>query len=336
MHVCGVDGKGAQVKDGRYRLGEFKSRFEETMETAEIVIVGGGFAGIAAGITLARANRRVVVIDSGQPRNRASSHLHGVVGQEGTNPSALLASAHQDFAGFGGILWPGYVDSLQSAVGQGAGWIVSVSGGEQIKARHILVATGITDLLPEVPGLEGLWGTRVFHCPYCHGYESRGKSIGVIGGKNPKFTFRMVNLLRKWTDAVTFYPNGLALVPDQRELLQRRGISLVEAPVEKVVPIRDKTAGVVVETAEVKESFDVCFTGPEFCPNDSLLRKAGCQVHDGWVVSEGGKTSLPGIWTAGNVTSSPDQISQALGSGVAVAIRIDQEILDAELASCRE
>lgn len=292
----------------------------------EVIIVGGGFAGTAAAINLARANRNVCLVDAGMPRNRNSEHMHGVIGLDAANPSALLTRGHAEFLSYGGVLIDGRVESLkQTSAGD---WSVKLASGQASTASQVLVATGITDMLPAVPGLDELWGTRVFHCPYCHGYEVNGKNLGVIGGKNPGFTARIATLLTKWAASVTLYPNGMDLNPEQRERLDKCGVILAADDVVQVSPVSGDDHAVEITTDSGTLQYEACFTGPEFKPNDELLRKAGCTVADGWVQVERGKTSEPGLWAVGNVVSSPDQVSQALGSGAAVAIAIDQHLFD--------
>lgn len=292
----------------------------------EVIIVGGGFAGTAAAINLARANRNVCLVDAGMPRNRNSEHMHGVIGLDAANPSALLTRGHAEFLSYGGALIDGRVESLeQTSAGD---WSVKLASGEASTGSQVLVATGITDILPVVPGLEELWGTRVFHCPYCHGYEVNGKNLSVIGGKNPGFTARIATLLTKWAASVTLYPNGMELNPEQRERLDKCGVILAADDVVRVSPASDDDNAVEITLDSGSIRYDACFTGPEFKPNDELLREAGCTVADGWVQVERGQTSEPGLWAIGNVVSSPDQVSQALGSGAAVAIAIDQHIFD--------
>lgn len=304
---------------------------EETTSFAgqhfDVVVVGGGFAGTAAAINLARANRKVCLVDAGAPRNRNSEHMHGVIGLDAVNPSALLARGHAEFVSYGGLLLEGRAEALeQTSTGD---WAVKLASGEAFTASQVLVATGITDVLPEVPGLSEMWGTRVFHCPYCHGHEANGQNLGVVGGKNPGFTTRIATLLTKWASLVTLYPNGMDLSPEQRALFERYGVDLVVDDVLRVSPVTDDDHAVEITTGSGSIRYDACFTGPEFKPNDELLRGAGCTVADGWVqVVEGGKTSEPGLWAVGNVVSSPDQVSQALGSGAAIAIAIDQHLFD--------
>lgn len=298
---------------------------------SDVIIIGGGFAGTAAAITLARANRNIQLIDSGAPRNRFSDHAHGILGLDGAAPAELLQRGHAEVEKFGGSITHGSVEKL-TRVSEHGPWQVELAGGEVLESRHVLVATGLTDKLPAVPGLSDLWGTRVFHCPYCHGYEVTGKKVALIGGANPPFTIRISKLLSKWTSTLTFYPNGLDLTDLDRTQLAGLGVKVVDAKVTQVQADEATPTGVKVHSSAEEDTYEACFTGPDFLPNDALLRDVGCESANGWVSVERGQTSIPRLWAAGNVVSSPDQVSQAMGSGAAVGIAIDQRMLDEDLA----
>ena len=298
---------------------------------SDVIIVGGGFAGTAAAITLARANRNIQLIDSGAPRNRFSDHAHGILGLDGVSPTELLERGHAEVKKFGGTITHATVESL-SRPSEQALWQVGLTDGTLLESRHVLVATGLTDKLPDVPGLSDLWGTRLFHCPYCHGHEVKGKKVALIGGANPPFTIRISKLLSKWTSTLTFYPNGLELTDLDRTQLAGLGVKVVDAEVTQVQTDKATPTGVKVHSSAGEDTYEACFTGPEFLPNDALLRDAGCESANGWVSVEHGQTSVSRLWAAGNVVSSPDQVSQAMGSGAAVGIAIDQRMLDEDLA----
>ena len=232
---------------------------------------------------------------------------------------------------FGGTVTHATVESL-SRPSEQALWQVGLTDGTLLESRHVLVATGLTDKLPDVPGLSDLWGTRLFHCPYCHGHEVKRKNVALIGGVNPPFTIRISKLLSTWTDTLTFYPNGLELTDLDRTQLAGLGVKVVDTEVTQVQTDEATPTGVKVHSSAGDDTYEACFTGPEFLPNDALLRDAGCESANGWVSVEHGQTSVSRLWAAGNVVSSPDQVSQAMGSGAAVGIAIDQRMLDEDLA----
>lgn len=287
----------------------------------DVTIIGGGFAGTAAAINLARANRSVCLVDEGRPRNRFSEHAHGILGMDSIKPVELLEKGHAEFESFGGTIVRDRAENLTKSHDK---WSVTLASSKAIDSPHVLVTTGITDVLPDVYGLSALWGTRVFHCPYCHGYEVNGTDLAVIGGENPGFTFHISKLLTKWAETVTFFTNGLDLPSQETTFFEALDIKLVDEPVLEVGPAEGDR--VVVRTTNHHFVFESCFTGPRFEPNDELLRKAGCDVINGWVRTERGLTSQPGLWAAGNVVSSSDQLSQAAGAGAAVGIAIDQAL----------
>ena len=287
----------------------------------DVTIIGGGFAGTVAAINLARANRSVCLVDEGRPRNRFSEHAHGILGMDSVKPAELLEKGHAEFESFGGTIVRDRAENLTRLNDQ---WSVTLANGKAIESPHVLVATGITDILPDVYGLTALWGTRVFHCPYCHGYEVNGTDLAVIGGENPGFTFHISKLLTKWARTVTFFSNGLELPDEERALFESLGITIIDEPVLEVGPAEGDR--IMIRSTDHQFVFESCFTGPRFEPNDELLRGAGCDVVDGWVRTERGLTSQPGLWAAGNVVSSPDQVSQAAGAGAAVGIAIDQAL----------
>lgn len=177
--------------------------------------------------------------------------------RDGASPMELLDQGRDEFIAFGGEVTQNEVTSLEQT---GNAWTATTADGRQFPARQVLMATGITDELPDVPGLAELWGSRVFHCPYCHGYEARGRDLAVVGGKNPGFTTRMVHLLRKWTDRVTFFTNGLSLSEADRALFEKRGVVLMDAPVSRVQPDPESKTGVLVSATDPIEAGDSAST----------------------------------------------------------------------------
>jgi thioredoxin reductase len=146
------------------------------MKDYDVVVVGGGPAGLSAALVLARARRTVAVVDAGEPRNAPAAHLHGFLSRDGMPPHDLVAAGRAEVAGYGGSL----IDD--TVVDVAPGFHVRLAGGSSLHARRILVATGLRDELPDIPGVRERWGRDLLHCPYCHGYEVRDQPLGVLGG----------------------------------------------------------------------------------------------------------------------------------------------------------
>jgi thioredoxin reductase (NADPH) len=292
----------------------------------DVVVVGGGAAGLTASVYLARSRRQVVVIDAGEPRNAPSAHLHGFLSQDGTPPGDLLAAGRKEVAGYGGELIEGRVEGLDKH--SEGGFTVRLAGGAALATRAVLVATGLRDILPDIPGLRERWGIDVLHCPYCHGYEVRDQPIGVIGGANRPFTLHQASLVRQWSADVVFFPNGITLTDEEREQLTARGIRVVEGEVARLSTEGDRLHGVTLAGGQTVERSAV-FIGPRFVPLDELLTGAGSAVgENGWVtVDPTGRTSVPGLWGAGNVVDESAQAVKAAGSGAVTAIAINHYLL---------
>jgi thioredoxin reductase len=163
----------------------------------DVVVAGGGAAGLGAGLALARARRSVLVIDAGEPRNARAGHVHNYLGRESTPPAELLAIGRDEVTGYGGEIVSG---RAETAVKDGDGFHVTLQGGRSVRARRLLVATGLADELPDVPGVAERWGRDVLHCPYCHGWEVRDRRIGVLA--TGPMALHQVHLWRQWSPHV--------------------------------------------------------------------------------------------------------------------------------------
>ena len=179
----------------------------------DVVIVGGGAAGLSAALVLGRARRRVAVIDGGAPRNAPAAHMQGFLFRDGMPPADLLAAGRAEVAGYGVELIDDHVLALEP------GFSVRLAGGRMLSARRILVATGVGDELPDIPGVRERWGRDLLHCPYCHGWEVRDQALGVLG-THPGAVLH-AQLVRQWSDDVVFFAHTHAVTPDEHEQLER-------------------------------------------------------------------------------------------------------------------
>jgi len=299
-------------------VSQFDSQFD-------VVVIGGGAAGLSAALVLARARRRVLVVDAGEPRNAPATHMHGYLSRDGLPPAELLATGRREVAGYGGEILEGTVRELVPD-GRNGFWAL-FEGGERISTRRLVVTTGLRDELPDVPGLRDRWARDVLHCPYCHGHEVRDRRLGVLGGTPD--AVRYAQIVRQWTqDLVYFTPPGRLTAAERTQLLAR-AIGLVEGSVDQlVIDDADELRGVLMREGCVIPR-DALFVPPRFVPNNTLLVGLGCDVDaDGWVtVDPTGLTSVPGVWAAGNVVDPRAQVITAAGAGSAAAIALNADLV---------
>ncbi|MFN2344117.1 MAG: NAD(P)/FAD-dependent oxidoreductase [Dermatophilaceae bacterium] len=296
------------------------------MNSYDVAIVGGGAAGLSAALVLSRARRTIAVIDDGTPRNAPATHMHGFLSRDGMPPSELLATGRDEVTHYGGDLLDGAVTDVVPD-GSSGFWIV-LAGGRRIRTRSLLVTTGLQDELPDIPGLAKRWARDVLHCPYCHGHEVRDQQLGVIGGSPG--AVRYAQIVRQWThDLLYFTPPGL-LTPAERKGLVARAIGIIEGTIEQlIIDEDDHLRGVRMSDGSAVPR-EALFVPPRLVPRSQLLADLGCATNDdGWVTADNtGRTSVQGVWAAGNVVDPRAQVITAAGAGSSAAIAINADLVD--------
>ncbi len=298
------------------------------MNTYDVAVIGGGAAGLSAALVLTRARRRVVVIDAGEPRNAPAAHMQGFLSRDGMSPAELLAVGRREVASYGGHLVRGTVTSIHPC--DDAGFAVSVDNNETLCARRILVTTGLRDAIPDVPGVQERWGRDLLHCPYCHGHEVRDQQLGVLGGTPEAVQHALI--IRQWSEDVVYFSHTGTPTPTEREQLLARAIGIIEGAVSRLAVEDDRLVGVELEDGLVVPR-DAVFVRPSFVPNSHLLTELGCASHDnGWVVADGtGRTTVAGVWVAGNAANPRAQVITAAGEGSTAAIAINNDLVDEDV-----
>jgi thioredoxin reductase len=294
------------------------------MKEYDVLVVGGGAAGLSAALVLLRARRTVALVDAGAPRNAPAAHMHGFLSRDGMPPGDLLAAGRSEVAGYGGSLIDDTVAGIEP------GFQVRLVSAAPLRARRVLVATGLRDELPDIPGVRERWGRDLLHCPYCHGYEVRDQPLGVLGGAPEAVQHAL--LVRQWSPDVTLFPHTDAVGPDQRELLTARGIRIVEGAVARLVVGNDQLQGVELADGTMIPRVAV-FVRPRFVPNAGLLTGLGCAADEhGWVVHDPtGRTNVAGVWVAGNAADPRAQVISAAGEGSAAAIALNADLVDEDV-----
>jgi thioredoxin reductase len=293
-------------------------------KTYDVVVVGGGAAGLSAALTLSRARRSVLVVDAAEPRNAPAEQVHNYLGREGTPPGELYGIGRAEVEHYGGEIVTARVTRIEP------GFNLTLDGDRVVRARRLLVTTGLTDELPDIPGLAERWGHDVLHCPYCHGWEVRDQPIGVIA-VSPMAVHHAL-LWRQWTDDVVLFLNAaLTLTDEQRRQLDARGITVREGAVAvwedggvrmsdgEVIP----RAAVVVQTRMTANADLLADLGVK--PVDKEVN--GVVIGTYVPTEPTGATSVPGLYAAGNVADPMAQVLVAAAQGLAAAGAINGDLV---------
>ncbi len=291
----------------------------------DVVVVGGGAAGLSAALVLGRARRRVLVVDAGTPRNAPAAHMHGFLSRDGMPPADLLAAGRAEVTGYGVELAHDVVAGIDGDTEHG--FTVRLTGGRVLVARRVLLATGLRDGLPDLPGVRERWGRDLLHCPYCHGWEVRDQPLGVLGTQPGSVQHAL--LIRQWSADLKYFTHTQTPTTEDREQLTACGITIVDGEVARLVVSADRLTGVELIDGRVIDRTAV-FVRPLMTPRDDGLPKAlGCAVDDaGFVRADAaGLTSVPGVWAAGNVADPRAQVITAAGAGSAAAIAINADLV---------
>ncbi|GHJ43839.1 oxidoreductase [Catellatospora sp. TT07R-123] len=305
---------------------------DELAGSYDVVVVGGGAAGLSGALMLGRSRRAVVVLDSGQPRNAPAEGVHGLLARDGMPPSQLLELGRAEVRGYGGHVVSGEVAALTH---DGDGFTVALADGRTVGARRLLVATGLVDELPPVPGLRERWGRDVVHCPYCHGWEVRDQAIGVLSGG--PLSVHQALLFRQLSADVTFFAGTDELSAEHAGQLAARGIAVVPGEVAGVEVADDRITGVrladgtvvarqalAVASRMVARADLLAALGLTAVPHPSGM---GEQVP---TTDPTGRTELPGVWAAGNLTDLSAQVGAAAAAGALAGAAINMDLIAEE------
>jgi thioredoxin reductase len=291
----------------------------------DVVVVGGGAAGLSAALVLGRARRAVAVVDAGSPRNAPSPHMQGYLSRDGMPPAELLATGRNELARYGVEVVRDRVTTIQ------AGFFVRLAGGRVLTARRVLIATGVGDDLPPIAGVRERWGRDLLHCPYCHGWEVRDQPIGVLGDQPG--AVQHAQLVRQWSDDVVFFAHSYQPTDAERDALDARSIDVVEGEISRLLVEHDRLTGVeLVDGRTFARS--AIFIRPRNSPHqDGLLAGLGCELDgSGYaVVDPTGRTSANGVWVAGNAVDPRAPVISAAGAGATAAIAINADLLDEDI-----
>lgn len=305
----------------------------------DVVVVGGGPAGLSGALMLGRARRRVLVIDAGEPRNRFTDAVHAVLGRDGTSPAQLLADGRAEVESYGGVIRHATVSTVEH-ITDGFSLTLDESGADPdaegtVLARRLLVATGSSDDLPDIPGLGDLWGRGVATCPYCDAYEVKDARIGILA--TGPASVMQAQLLRQWSESIIYVTHtSAAPVGEEAAGFAARGIQVAVGPVECVLAEDSRLVGVQLDGGRRIE-LDAIFTIPTLAPADRTLRSLGAAIVENPVgafvqVDATGRTSIDGVWAAGNVVNPAANVPISIGAGALAGGAINHDLVLDDIA----
>lgn len=293
----------------------------------DVIVVGGSFAGLSAAQALARARRRVLVIDGGQPRNRFAAAAHNIFGHDGTPPAQLFAHGRAELLRYPTVAHR--AAQAVAAVADGDGFDITLDDGDTCRARRLILATGVRDTLPDVPGLDARWGATVLHCPYCHGYEVADRALGVLA--NHPGAAHHALLLPDWGPTTYFTQGRFPPDAETAAKLAARGVVVEHSPIVGLSGEAPALDG--VRLADGRHlAIDALFTIPESRPTSPLAVQLGCAFDDAPLgahvrVDALKQTTVPGVYAAGDAASAMHSATGAIAAGVLAGVGAHQSLV---------
>ncbi|WP_420149119.1 NAD(P)/FAD-dependent oxidoreductase [Spirosoma sp.] len=294
----------------------------------DVIIIGGSYAGLSAAMVLGRSLRRVLVLDNGKPANRQTPHSHSFLTRDGATPAELSAIARQQ-----ALAYP-TVQLIEATVTSSAQdsqtFVVTTDSGATYSASRLLLATGLKDQFPAIPGFAECWGISVLHCPYCHGYEVHGQTLGVLANGDDGFEFG--RLIHHWSPNLTLFTNGPStLSAEQTKALTQHQITIVETPISAITHQNGQLSGLVLAD-QTDYSLDALFARSLLSQASPIAEQLGCLHNDiGLVqIDEWGRTSVPGVFAAGDTHTMMRQVMVAGTNGLRTAVVINKDMIEEE------
>lgn len=300
----------------------------EEQKEFEVIIIGGSYAGLSAAMALGRALRKVLIIDSGKPCNRQTPNSHNFLTRDGETPSNLNAIAKAQVLNYPTIKFlNGKVVNASSIAN---GFNVTIENGTTFRSKKIIIASGVKDILPAIRGFAECWGISVLHCPYCHGYEVRGKETGIIA--NGEIGFELAKLISNWTKKLTLFTNGSVNL-DQESItkLKRKNININDQEIEEIIHDNGYVRQLKFRNGSVHK-IDAIYARGTFEQNTEAIADLNVELNEqGYIAIDNFKqTSTFGVYAAGDCTTMMRAVSDSVYSGSMAGVFINKQLIEEE------
>ena len=291
----------------------------------DVIIVGGSYSGLAAGMALGRALRDVLIIDSGHPCNQQTPHSHNFLTNDGKTPGEIGGLAKRQVLQYDTVR---FLDARVTAGSKTAnGFEVQVQSGDVFTARKVVFATGIRDVIPDIPGFAECWGISELHCPYCHGYEVRRQKTGILADGD--IGFELSSLIFNWTSDLTLYTNGKStLSEEQRAKLDKHRITITETAVARLVHKNGYVEQILFEDG-TSAPVQALYARLPFVQHSSLPQALGCELSEGYLKTDAlQKTTIPGVFACGDNTSRVRTVANAVSMGAMAGMAVNKSLIE--------
>lgn len=292
----------------------------------EVIIIGGSYAGLSAAMALGRSLRSVLIIDSGKPCNRQTPHSHNFLTQDGETPAAIAEKARAQVMNYETVK---FVNGLAvSGKRMGDGFSITTEAGETFNGKKLIFATGIRDIMPEIKGFAECWGISVIHCPYCHGYEYRGKKTGIMA--NGDRAIHLASLVKNLTEEVTILIAGDAnFNSEQLDKLKKHNIEIVQQEIIEIEHDNGHLKSVVFKDGTARE-FDAVYAAIPFEQHSGIPVSLGCELNENGYIAVDGfqKTNIEGIFACGDNTAMMRSVANAVYTGNLTGAMVNRELTE--------
>ena len=303
-----------------------KNNLMKDNKNFDVIIVGGSYSGLAAAMALGRALRKVLIIDSGKPCNRQTPYSHNFLTQDGKTPKEIAALAKQQVLMYKSVAF--LSDWATSGSKTGNGFQIQTSAGGIFTASKLIFATGIKDAMPNIKGFAECWGISVLHCPYCHGYEIRNETTGILG--NGEYGFEFAKLISNWTTDLTLFTNqASSLTNEQTAKIKRHHIKVVEKEIEKFEHINGQLENLIFKDGS-KTKVKAVYTRLLFEQHCSIPEQLGCELtEDGYIKIDAlHKTTVEGIFACGDNVTRMRTVANSVSMGTTTGMVLNKVLVE--------
>jgi thioredoxin reductase len=291
----------------------------------DVIIIGGSYSGLAAGMALGRALRKVLIIDSGKPCNRQTPHSHNFITQDGKTPKEIALLAKQQVQMYNTVKFFNGLATEGTKIEKG--FEITTSSNETFTAKKLIFATGIKDIMPGIAGYAECWGISVIHCPYCHGYEVRNQRTGILG--NGEYGFEFSVLISNWTKDLTLFTNGAStLTAEQTGKIKNHRIQIVETEIERLEHNDGQLRKVIFKDGTTS-SIKALYARSPFEQHCTIPEKLGCELtEEGYIKIDAFQTTtVRGIFACGDNATRMRSVANAVAMGTAAGVVANKEIV---------